>query len=132
MRKGDLLGIISRGDELISVEKYLKHGSLTDSSWITIFPPYNVIETIDISPHKLVVSFRERLSEKDWKQAKRLEQFHYRGKGLEKIVGRRTVLVAEEQLRGIIAYGVISSTVPLAKPRLREIERRRMLLLCLK
>lgn len=79
---------------------------------IKLHPPYCKKEIIHIPPHKFVVTFRERLNYHDWEQAKELAQFHYRGKGFNKIVGRRTALVAETEKYGIVGFGILSSTVP--------------------
>ena len=37
---------------------------------VTIYPPYSRTEIICIPPHRFKVTFRERLSSKDWKAAK--------------------------------------------------------------
>ena len=69
---------------------------------IKLHPPYCKKEVIHIPPHKFAVIFRERLNYHDWKKAKELEQFHYRGKGFNKIVVRRTALIAESEKYGIV------------------------------
>jgi ABC-type lipoprotein export system ATPase subunit/GNAT superfamily N-acetyltransferase len=122
IRENDLVEITAHNQKLVEVRKHLRHGAIKDKRWITLLPPYKVREVIYISPHELNIVFRERRSLKDWKQAKRLEQFHYRGQGLNKIVGRRSVLLAEDERRGIIAYGVVCATLPLAKPRFELFE----------
>ncbi|MCS7281583.1 MAG: hypothetical protein NZ583_08215 [Desulfobacterota bacterium] len=61
--------------------------------------------------------FRDRRSTRDLKMIRELERFHYRGKGLNKIVGRRTVLVAEIEQVWIVGYGVLSASVPAVGPR---------------
>lgn len=86
---------------------------------VKIFPPYSRKEFIYLNPHKFEITFRERKSEADWKEVKDLERFHYRGQGLNKIVGRRTVLIAEMKDFGIIGFGVISSTVAAVGPRFK-------------
>jgi len=84
---------------------------------VKLLPLYNVSEIINLPPHVITVRFRERHSNKDLNAVKLLEQFHYRGNGLNKIVGRRTVLLAEADGIGVIGYGVLSATVLAARPR---------------
>ncbi len=79
---------------------------------IKLHPPYCKKEVIYIPPHKFVVTFRERLNYHDWEGAKELEKFHYRGKGFNKIVGRRTAIIAEDEKYGIVGFGILSATVP--------------------
>ncbi|MFQ6105245.1 MAG: GNAT family N-acetyltransferase, partial [Candidatus Glassbacteria bacterium] len=67
--------------------------------------------------YRFEITFRERINIKDWEKVKELERFHYRGKGLNRLVGRRTVLLAEIEGYGIVGFGVLSATVPTAKPR---------------
>lgn len=121
--EGDIVEVSLSQGKPVLVRKLLRHGgTIANPLWVTILPPYCASETIYVPPHKFSVTFRERLSPQDWQQAKRLEQFHYRGQGLDKIVGRRTVLLAVEEQRGAIAYGVVSATFPLAKPRFELLE----------
>lgn len=86
---------------------------------IKLYPPYRKKEVIHVPPHKFVVTFRERLNYHDWGKAKELEQFHYRGKGFNKIVGRRTALIAEDEKYGVVGFGILSATVPAVGPRFR-------------
>lgn len=86
---------------------------------VKLFPPYCVAQEIAVPPHKLRVTFLERTNPKDWKAARLLEKFHYRGMGLNRIVGRRVVLLAKLEGVGIVGYGVVSSTVLASKPRFR-------------
>lgn len=121
--EGDIVEVSLSQGKPVAVRRLLRHGgTIANPLWVTILPPYCASETIHVPPHKFSVTFRERLSPQDWQQAKRLEQFHYRGQGLDKIVGRRTVLLAVEEQRGTIAYGVVSATFPLAKPRFELLE----------
>jgi ABC-type dipeptide/oligopeptide/nickel transport system ATPase subunit/GNAT superfamily N-acetyltransferase len=123
IREGDIAEVSLSQGKPVLVRKRLRHGgTIADPLWVTVLPPYCISETIHVPPHEFNITFRERLSSKDWQKAKRLEQFHYRGQGLNKIVGRRTVLLAVEEQRGTIAYGVVSATFPLAKPRFELLE----------
>jgi hypothetical protein len=83
---------------------------------VKLFPPYSVTHDIAVPPHKLRVTFFERTNP-DWKPARLLEKFHYRGMGLNRIVGRRSVLLASLEGVGIVGYGVVSSSVLASKPR---------------
>jgi len=86
---------------------------------VKIHPPYEKKEVICLPPHRFEVIFRERKSSEDWKMVKELERFHYRGKGLNKIVGRRTVLLAEIKEFGVIGYGILSASVVACAPRFK-------------
>jgi hypothetical protein len=85
---------------------------------VKLFPPFCVTQQIAVPPHKLRVTFLER-TKSDWKAARLLEKFHYRGMGLNRIVGRRAVLLAKIDGVGIVGYGVVSSSVLASKPRFR-------------
>jgi ABC-type lipoprotein export system ATPase subunit/GNAT superfamily N-acetyltransferase len=85
---------------------------------VKLFPPYSVTHDIVVPPHKLRVTFFERTNP-DWRGARLLEKFHYRGMGLNRIVGRRSVLLAKLDGVGIVGYGVVSSSVLASKPRFR-------------
>lgn len=117
VKKGDTLEFIPSIEDFEEVNKIFRDKATGEVKKVKLYPPYCVKDTILLLPHRFEVTFRERVNPKDWRRAKRLEQFHYRGQGLSKIVGRRSVLLAEEEKRGIIAYGVVSATLPLAKPR---------------
>jgi ABC-type ATPase with predicted acetyltransferase domain len=104
-------------DVLVELKKHIPFVVEGQSNFVKIVPPYSETEVVAIPPHDLSVTFRERLKPQDWRAAKLLEQFHYRGQGLNKIVGRRAVLVIEAEGHGIIGYGVLSSTVAAARPR---------------
>lgn len=119
INKGEIVEIVtSESGQLISLEKVL-HDQYDDEDFrVTVYPPYSAIERIVIPPHDLMVTFCER-SSRDWKDARVLEQFHYRGMGLNRIVGRRSVLIAKLDGYGVIGYGVVSATVVAAKPRFK-------------
>ena len=99
------------------ISKVIEGTSTSRPSNVRIYPPYCKSRWVHVPPHKFLVTFRERAGRKDLKATKSLEQFHYRGKGLNKLIGRRTVLIAESQEHGVIGYGVLSSTLGAAKPR---------------
>lgn len=86
---------------------------------IRLHPPYERKETIYLPPHQFEVTFRERKNSEDWERVKYLENFHYRGKGLNKIVGRRTVLLAEIREFGIVGFGILSASVAISSPRFK-------------
>ncbi len=88
-------------------------------SWVVMAPAYKHQLQLPMPPFEERVVIRERLSEADWARAKPLESFHYRGKGLNLVVGRRAVLMAEIEGYGIVGYGVVSSTLPSLAPRMR-------------
>lgn len=115
--EGNILEVKSTADKLHSVRKVV--GGKEKNEFVKLFPPYSKTETVVVPPHKLKVTFRERSSASDLRAIKLLEQFHYRGNGLNKIVGRRTVIVAEAEGLGIVGYGVLSATVLACKPRFK-------------
>jgi len=117
LKTGDRLEFIPNINAYKKIYKRFVDKSTGSNTRVKIFPPYCVTQTISIPPHELRVTFRERISASDWKKAKVLEQFHYRGKGLNKIVGRRTVIIVEAYGYGIIGYGVLSATLAAVKPR---------------
>jgi len=117
VKPGDLLEFVPKLRYFNKVDKIIIDKATGLKRHIKLYPPYSVSEMVAIPPHQLRLTFRERLSSKDWRSAKLLEQFHYRGKGLNKIVGRRSVLIVESDRYGIIGYGVLAATVAAAKPR---------------
>jgi len=117
VKPGDLLEFVPNFESYGQINKVLANKTTGLPRRIKIYPPYTRSESVCIPPHELYITFRERFSSRDWKNAKLLEQFHYRGKGLNKLVGRRTVLIVEAEGYGIIGYGVLSATVAAAKPR---------------
>jgi ABC-type lipoprotein export system ATPase subunit/GNAT superfamily N-acetyltransferase len=117
VRAGDKLEIESAGEQLISVYKQVHFSANDNPALVQLFPPYDVSEIVELAPHSLRTRFRERKNNDDLRSIKLLEKFHYRGHGLNKIVGRRTVLLAEAEGVGIVAYGILSATVCAAKPR---------------
>ena len=117
IRPEDQLIVKRAGEDLLGVEKIVRPSVRNKQASVQVFPPYRCWEEIFLPPHVLRICFRERINQTDWKSAKTLEKFHYRGKGLNKIVGRRTVLMVEAEGIGIIGYGVLAATVAVAKPR---------------
>lgn len=122
LKKGDTLEFIPSLKNFTKVNKIFKDKKTGKLTKIKIYPPYFVKETIFLDPHKFEITFRERVNSRDWEKAKELETFHYRGKGLNKIVGRRTVLLAEMKGYGVVGFGVLSSTFGVAKPRFELLE----------
>jgi ABC-type lipoprotein export system ATPase subunit/GNAT superfamily N-acetyltransferase len=110
LRRRRLMGL-----DLILKQARSAHGR---PGWVILSPAYRHVVPVPISPFEEKVIIRERLSESDWRKAKPLEQFHYRGKGLDRMVGRRSVLLAEIEGLGIVGYGVVSSTLPAVAPRM--------------
>ena len=122
VKKGDILEFLPSLENFTEVNKIFRDESTEEFKRIKIYPPYCVKETIFLDPHKFEVTFRERVNSKDWQKVKNLERFHYRGKGLNKLVGRRTVLLAEIEGYGIVGFGILSATVAVAKPRFELLE----------
>lgn len=121
MSAGDRVVVETSDDSPISLYKY-GVDETDNEALIKLLPLYDVSEVINLPPHQITIRFRERSNKKDLEAVKLLEQFHYRGNGLNKIVGRRTVILAEAEGVGIIGYGVISATVLAAKPRFELFE----------
>lgn len=118
VQPGDVLNVVrDRTGVLVAVNKLVwdKYDNAPDQ--VKLFPPYSVTREIHVPPHNICVTFMERTNPKDWQAAKLLEKFHYRGMGLSKIVGRRSVLLAKIEGAGIVGYGVVSASVLAAKPR---------------
>lgn len=122
IKEGDLLEFLPSIENYEKIYKVFKDKASDKLKKIKIFPPYKKEEKVIMPPHCFKVIFRERKSPKDWEEIKDLERFHYRGKGLNKLVGRRTVLLAEIDGYGILGFGVISSTLAAAKPRFELLE----------
>ena len=114
---GDILEFRPCQSDYEDVFKIVGEASIESIHRVRIHPPYNRSLWIAVPPHNFLVTFRERTGPSDGKATKLLEQFHYRGKGLNRLIGRRTVLVAETREHGIIGYGVLSATLAAAKPR---------------
>ncbi|MFL6209806.1 MAG: GNAT family N-acetyltransferase [Pyrinomonadaceae bacterium] len=121
INSGDTIKLKKLNEQVISVEKEVTNGG-GEYQYIKLFPLYEKCETVVLSPHVLNIKFRERQTPNDLKAIRLLEQFHYRGKGLNRLVGRRTVLLAEADGIGVIGYGVISATVLAARPRFELFE----------
>jgi len=117
IRPGDQLEFYPRRDNFKEVFKIANNTLEATRGKVRIYPPYSKSCLVSVPPHSFTVLFRERIQPSDSKAIRLLEQFHYRGKGLNKLVGRRTVLIAESLQHGIIGYGVLSATVGAAKPR---------------
>ena len=84
-----------RNGALIAIDKMVDFAPAGSPKSVRIHPTYRCEEAVVLPPHKLRVTFRERANTLDWKAARLLEQFHYRGKGLNRLVGRRTVLLLD-------------------------------------
>lgn len=119
LRPGDRLRICLQRSEIKAVFKLIDARPFQRAWRVKLFPSYSVRHLIELPPHKLDIVIRERLSRRDWNSARILEQFHYRGRGFNRIVGRRAALVLEVRGYGIVGYGILSSTVSSAKPRFR-------------
>ena len=116
LKEADQVLVERSNGSLKRVVKIVQPASEEEAS-VDVFPPYERMESVHFPPQELVVTFRERASRRDWGSAKQLTQFHYRGKGLNRIVGHRTALMVDAVGVGTIGYGVLSSTVAAAKPR---------------
>lgn len=122
LKAGDELEFAPKVENWISIKKVFKDKATGEQKRVIVEPPYSETETLAVPPHKFEVTFRERKNEADWQPVKSLEQFHYRGMGLNKIVGRRTVLIAEMKNVGVVGYGVLSASVAAAAPRFKLLE----------
>lgn len=122
VKKGDVLEFMPSVKNFKVVNKIFADRATGESKKVKIHPPYHREETMLLNSNKFEVTFRERVNSKDWEKAKELERFHYRGKGLNKLVGRRTALLAEMRGYGIVGFGVLSATVAVAKPRFKLLE----------
>ncbi|MFX0135976.1 MAG: ATP-binding cassette domain-containing protein [Candidatus Hodarchaeota archaeon] len=119
IKEGDTIEILPDIDNFKEINKVFIERGKKQITKIRIFPPYEKEQQIIIPPHRFRVIFRERRNSKDWEQIKELEQFHYRGKGLNKLVGRRTVLLADMLGHGVVGFGVLSATLGAANPRFK-------------
>jgi len=122
LKNGDELEFIPSLQDYREINKIFIDKFTNHKKKVKVCPPYERKEFIYIYPHKFELIFRERKNQEDWNKVKELERFHYRGKGLEKIVGRRTVLIAEMKHFGIAGFGVLSSSVAVAGPRFKLLE----------
>jgi hypothetical protein len=122
VKNGDMLEILPDCQKFKIINKIIEDPDTHKIMKIKIFPPYQKKETIIVPPHKFSILFRERYNDNDWKKVKTLEQFHYRGKELNKIVGKRTVLLAELENYGVIGFGVLSGATAAAGPRFKLFE----------
>jgi ABC-type ATPase with predicted acetyltransferase domain len=119
VKNGDILEFLPNFKEYNRINKIITDPDTGEIQKVTIFPPYQKKETIFIPPHTFNIIFRERFDDKDWKKVKFLEQFHYRGKEFNKIVGKRTVLLAELENYGVIGFGMLSAATAVAGPRFK-------------
>jgi|GEM_PF-2660542 len=119
LKPNDVLKFVPSFDNYTSIYKVFEDRATKEVKEVRIYPPYEEKEIIYLPPHRFEVIFRERKDANDWEKAKDLEKFHYRGKGLNKIVGRRTVLLAEMPGFGIVGFGVLSASVAACAPRYR-------------
>lgn len=119
VKQDDILEFIPCIDDYKEIYKIFEDKSTKEPKKIKIYPPYEKKELIYLPPHKFEIIIRERINAKDWNKIKELEKYHYRGKGLNKIVGRRTVLIAEIKDIGIIGFGVLSASVAACAPRFK-------------
>jgi len=117
LKSGDELEFLPSIEAYTEVNRIFRDKGDGEIKKFKVCPPYRVTEVLFLGSHKFEIIFRERVSLKDWTQVRQLERFHYRGKGLNKLVGRRTVLLAELKDCGIVGFGVLSSTVAAIKPR---------------
>ena len=117
LRRGDTLRFSPSVTDFHTIHKMFQDRATKCLKHVRVFPPYQANEVVHVPPHVLRIRFKERTHPKEWRAAKVLEQFHYRGKGFNRLVGRRIVLIAECNQFGVIAYGVLSATVGMAKPR---------------
>jgi len=117
VKKGDVLEFLPSVEGFTEVNKVFTDEATGEPKRVKIHPPYQRKESIILPPHRFEVTFRERTDSTDWKNVRELERFHYRGKGLNRLVGRKTVLIAELEGYGIVGFGVLSATLAAAKPR---------------
>jgi ABC-type lipoprotein export system ATPase subunit/GNAT superfamily N-acetyltransferase len=119
IKSNDILEVTPSINNYEEIYKVFNDRATGELKKIKLFPAYEKKETIFLPPHKFQITFRERKDSEDWEKVKYLENFHYRGKGLNKIVGRRTVLLAEIKEFGIVGFGVLSASVAISSPRLK-------------
>jgi len=119
IKERDILEFIPSVQEFKEIYKVFEDKAFRELKKVKIYPSYEKREIIYLPPHQFEVIFRERENSKDWETVKDLEKFHYRGKGLNKIVGRRTVLLAEIKGVGIIGFGILSASLALSAPRFK-------------
>jgi len=119
LKPKDVLKFVPSIDNYEKIYKVFEDRGTKEIKEVKIYPPYEKREIIYLPPHNFEIIFRERKDAKDWEKVKDLERFHYRGKGLNKIVGRRTVLLAEMVGVGIVGFGVLSASVAVCAPRFK-------------
>ncbi len=119
LKKQDILEFVPSVDEFKEIYKVFEDRATKELKKVKIHPPYEKKEVVYVPPHRFELIFRERKDSKDWDNVRYLERFHYRGKGLDKIVGRRTVILAEMEEFGIVGFGVVSSSLAAVGPRFK-------------
>jgi len=119
LRQHDVLEFIPSVHEYKEIYKVFEDRATKELKKVKIYPPYERKEVVYAPPHNFEVIFRERKDAKDWDKVRGLERFHYRGKGLDKIVGRRTVLLAEMEKFGVVGFGVLSASMAAVAPRFK-------------
>jgi len=122
LKPKDVLKFVPSIDNYEKIYKVFEDRGTKEIKEVKIYPPYEKREIIYLPPHNFEVIFRERKDAKDWEKVKDLERFHYRGKGLNKIVGRRTVLLAEMVGVGIVGFGVLSASVAVCASRFKLLD----------
>lgn len=85
---------------------------------VKLYPPFRKNATVSLPPFTLHIEFKEPITKDEWNGMKFLERFHYRGKGFEKIPGRRIVIIAKHH-ENVIGYGVLAATLPACSPRFK-------------
>lgn len=122
VKEGDILEFTPNFLQYKKIDKIIEDPDTNITRKVKIFPSYRKNETINVPPHQFNIIFRERYNERDWKTVKNLEQFHYRGKEFNKIVGKRTVLLAELEDYGVIGFGLLSGATAAVGPRFKFLE----------
>ena len=122
VKQNDVLEFTPSMDGYEEVHKIFEDRITGELKKIKMYPPYEQKEIIYLPPHQFEVTFRERKDSEDWERVKYLESFHYRGKGFNKIVGRRTVLLAEIKEFGIVGFGILSASVAIVSPRFKLLD----------
>src|SRR6266550_3600463 len=103
LRKGDKLEFSPSVAKPVTIRKRFVDKATGQVAHVIVFPPYQGQEVIRIPPHAIAVTFKERTSPVEWRAAKVLERFHYRGKGFNRLVGRRIVMLAISEEFGVLA-----------------------------
>jgi ABC-type ATPase with predicted acetyltransferase domain len=124
VREGDRLEYEGSPDEPEYVWRIVERGKR-----VSMEPAFQSVHEVAVGRWRLNVEIRERSSVHDWKRAKRLEKYHYRGAPLKFIPGRKTVLVAEvtkgplEWMNQIVGYAIIAQALPAVSVRLKLLKQ---------